>query len=139
MRDYDDVYQLWRDTPGMGLNSLDDSRAGIERYLECNPASCFIAVKENRIVGAILCGHDGRRGYLYHIAVAAAERGQGVGSALLDAALAALDKQGINKASLVVFAHNAGGNRFWEKRGFAVREDLVYRDRVLTPSSRIDT
>ena len=88
--DHANVYELWTKTPGMGLNSLDDSKEGLTRFLKRNPTSCFVAVEENIIVGTILCGHDGRRGYIYHAAVAEAHQGKGIGSALLEAALEAL-------------------------------------------------
>jgi ribosomal protein S18 acetylase RimI-like enzyme len=139
VHDYEGVWQLWLGTPGLGLNNLDDSREGIERYLARNPTTCFVAVEESRIVGVILSGHDGRRGYIYHTAVAAAERRRGIGGALLDAALAALEGEGIAKAALVVFSRNALGGRFWEKRGFTVRDDLIYRNKALKTALQIDT
>ncbi len=129
--DYEAIYSLWAGTSGMGLRAVDDSRKGIEVFLQRNPGTCFVAEREGRLVGAILSGHDGRRGYLYHLAVKEQERGQGIGSALLEAALEALAGQGIQKASLVVFSENSLGNRFWEKNGFSVRDDLLYRDRVI--------
>jgi len=136
--DYTGVYRLWTGTPGMGLNTSDDSREGIDKYLARNPHTCFVAEKEGEIVGVILCGHDGRRGYIHHTAVKASERNQGVGSALVDRALAALKAEGINKAALVVFENNGIGNNFWEKRGFSVREDLVYRDKNINPLIRVN-
>ena len=137
--DYDGVYRLWLDTPGMGLNNLDDSREGIERYLRRNPGTCFVAQKRGRIVGAIMSGHDGRRGYIYHTAVAVPERRQGIGSALLAAAFDALEREGINKVALVVFGRNRDGNRFWEANGFTSREDLVYRNKNIREFIRNDT
>ena len=137
--DYDGVYRLWLDTPGMGLNTLDDSREGIERYLRRNPGTCFVAQKGGRIVGAIMSGHDGRRGYIYHTAVAVPERRQGIGSALLAAAFDALEREGINKVALVVFGRNRDGNRFWEANGFTSREDLVYRNKNIREFIRNDT
>ena len=137
--DYDGVYRLWLDTPGMGLNNLDDSREGIERYLRRNPGTCFVAQKGGRIVGAIMSGHDGRRGYIYHTAVAVPERRQGIGSALLAAAFDALEREGINKVELVVFGRNRDGNRFWEANGFTSREDLVYRNKNIREFIRNDT
>ena len=137
--DYDAVHQLWLDTPGMGLNDVDDAPVGIERFLNRNPHTCFVAVAQGRVIGAILAGHDGRRGYIYHTAVAARRRGQGVGRALVDAALSALKDEGICKAALVAFARNDGGNAFWAKCGFDARGDLVYRNRALRPLVRRDT
>lgn len=139
INDYDEVYNLWINTPGMGLNNIDDSREGIERYLKRNPNTCFIAKKNNAVVGVILSGHDGRRGYIHHTAVAVNKRRQGIGKALLSAALNALEKEGINKVALVAFSKNEIGNRFWEKNGFIVRDDLVYRNKELRKMVRIDT
>lgn len=139
INDYDGVYNLWLNTPGMGLNNIDDSREGIRKYLNRNPNTCFVAVEENDIVGVILSGHDGRRGYIHHTAVAVAERNQGVGSALLNAAFTSLDQEGINKVALVVFSNNEIGNHFWEKHGFTSREDLIYRNKTIKELVRIDT
>ena len=124
--DYDEVYKLWTSTPGMGLNDIDDSMSGIEKYLFRNPDTCFVAVISGKIAGIILSGHDGRRRYIHHTAVPTEHRNKGIGSALVDAALEALRAEGINKVALVVFAKNALGNSFWENRGFQVREDLNY-------------
>ena len=137
--DYDAVYALWLKCAGMGLNSVDDSREGICRYLTRNPGTCFVAEAEGRVVGAILSGHDGRRGYISHTAVAPDTRGQGVGRRLVQAALDALGAEGISKVALVAFARNAAGNAFWARMGFGVREDLIYRDRALRDMERIDT
>ena len=137
--DYDRVYALWLSCPGMGLNNLDDSREGILKYLARNPDTCFVVVEQCCIIGAILTGHDGRRGYISHTAVSPAHQLQGLGKRLVEAALDALMKQGINKVNLVAFARNEKGNAFWEKMGFTQRTDLVYRNRALADMVRIDT
>ncbi len=137
--DYDNVYELWLNCHGMGLNNLDDSREGIAKYLARNPDTCFVAVDNGRIVGAILTGHDGRRGYIGHTAVSPNYRRQGIGKKMVGTALKALKEQGINKVNLVVFAHNEEGNAFWEKMGFTQRPDLIYRNRNLVEMIRIDT
>ena len=137
--DYDAAYDLWMHTPGMGLNTLDDSRAGIGRFLTRNPASCFVAENDGSIVGTILAGHDGRRGYIYHLAVDRSCRKQGIATELVNRALLSLRNEGINKVALVVFGKNEGGNAFWEKIGFSRREDLIYRNKSLIELERIDT
>ena len=137
--DYEQVYRLWLSCPGMGLNNLDDSREGIERYLARNPDTCFVAEMEDRIVGVILAGHDGRRGYIHHTAVSPAHRREGIGRTLAETALEALRGLGINKSALVVFDRNEDGNAFWEKMGFADRQDLVYRNKALAEMIRTDT
>ncbi len=137
--DYDAVYDLWINTQGMGLNDIDDSREGIERFLKRNPLTCFAALENDRVIGAILCGHDGRRGYIYHTAVRDDCRRKGIGTALVRSALAALKAEGIAKTALVVFARNEKGNAFWERLGFTTRSDIIYRNRALTEITRIDT
>lgn len=137
--DYDAVYALWLSCAGMGLNDLDDSRAGIEKFLQRNPDTCFVAEEAGEIIGVILAGNDGRRGYIYHTSVSPSSRGRGIGSKLVHAALSALKNCGIHKVALVAFSRNITGNAFWEKQGFTVREDLIYRNLALTELKRIDT
>jgi len=137
--DYDKVYALWLSCSGMGLNNLDDSPEGISRYLDRNPDTCFVAESGENIIGVILSGHDGRRGFIHHTAVSPEYRGQGIASALVDLAITALKNCGINKVALVVFERNDAGNAFWEKMGFSVRDDLVYRNKAISQMIRIDT
>ena len=131
IKDYEEVYDLWIRTEGMGLNAADDSREGIEKYLLRNPDTCFVAEDNGIIAGVIMSGHDGRRGFIYHTAVKQEYRRQGIGKKLAASALAALEAEGIQKAALVVFEKNAQGNLFWEKIGFTVREDLIYRNKSI--------
>lgn len=137
--DYEDVYALWTSCKGMGLNNLDDSKEGIERFLLRNPETCFVAEENKKIVGVILSGNDGRRGYIYHTSVNPKYRKQGIGKSLVDAVLSAFKDLGINKIALVVFKNNKEGNAFWEKLGFTSRSDLVYRNKAITDIVRIDT
>ncbi len=137
--DYDALYELWINTPGMGLNSTDDSREGIAKYLARNPTTSFVTEQDGRLVGAIMAGHDGRRGYIYHTAVLEAYRGRGIATRLVDAALDAMRAEGISKVALVVFERNQIGNEFWERRGFTERLDLCYRNKNLVELERIDT
>lgn len=130
--DFSDVCSLWENTPGMGLNPYDDSEAGIGRYLARNPGTCFVARDEgSKVVGSILAGHDGRRGFMYHLAVDQRSRTKGIGRALVNRAIEALQNEGIAKVALVVYADNNIGNEFWERMGFAKRPDLVYRNKVI--------
>lgn len=137
--DYEQVYKLWINTPGMGLNNLDDSREGIERYLKRNPNTCFVAEEKGRIIGVIISGHDGRRGFIYHTAVDMDCRRKGIGKMLTDYALRALEKEGIHKVALVAFSNNEQGNAFWESVGFSRRDDLTYRNKSIHELKRIDT
>lgn len=139
IEDYDKVYALWLSCTGMGLNEVDDSKEGIERFIKRNPDTCFVAEEAEKIVGVIMAGHDGRRGYIYHTAVDLSHRKMGVGTKLVHIVLEALKENGINKVALVVFDRNENGNAFWEKQGFTKREDLIYRNRALVEMVRIDT
>lgn len=139
INDYEGVYNLWINTPGMGLNSTDDSREGIDKYLKRNPTSCFIAKDEEKIIGVIMSGHDGRRGYIHHTAVLPDYRNQGIAGQLVENAMKTLDKEGINKVALVAFERNSIGNSFWEHQGFEVRNDLIYRNKNIHELNRIDT
>ena len=137
--DYDGVYDLWINTPGIGLNKTDDSREGIEKYLRRNPDTCFVAEEGSRIIGVIMSEHDGRRGFIHHTAVKPSGRNRGIGSALVEHAMTSLKNEGINKVALVVFNKNEIGNSFWEKRGFTSREDLIYRNKNINDLEIIDT
>lgn len=137
IEDYEEAYSLWI-ACGNGLNDKDDSKEGIEKYLKRNPTTSFVAVCENKVVGVILCGHDGRRGIIQHACVSPDFRYLGIGPKLVDLAMEALKAEGINKVLLVAFKKNAGGNAFWEKEGFTLREDLNYRNKALTDLVRID-
>ncbi|WP_219123126.1 GNAT family N-acetyltransferase [Streptococcus constellatus] len=137
--DYDQVYQLWLSCAGMGLNDLDDSKEGIARFLQRNPQTCLVAVENQTIIGAILVGSDGRRAYIYHTAVHPNYRRRGIARQLVETVLTVLDELKIHKVALVVFKRNTEGNRFWEKLGFSVREDLIYRNQARTEMVRLDT
>ena len=139
INDYEAVYALWLSCAGMGLNNLDDSGEGIEKFLERNPDTCFVAEHDGQIVGVIIVGNDGRRGYIYHTAVNPQYRKRGVARQLVEASVQELKRCGINKVALVVFDRNEEGNAFWEKLGFTVRDDLVYRNKSITEMIRIDT
>ncbi len=136
IEDYEAVYRLWSGIQGMGMRSLDDSQSGISRFLKRNPNTCFVAEKDSQIVGVILSGHDGRRGYIYHAAVSPELRGQGIGKELLKNVIAALKDQGIHKAGLLVFANNEIGNAFWESQGWERRTDVYYRNKSLNEENK---
>ena len=138
MEDYEKVYQLWMSCAGMGLNNLDDSKEGIEKFLKRNPDTCFVA-EDHEIIGVILAGNDGRRGYIYHTAVHLDYRKKGIAVSLVDHVEKAMTELGIYKVALVVFDRNDTGNMFWEKQRFTVREDLIYRNKALAEIVRIDT
>ena len=126
IEDYDAVYALWASLPGIGLHEEEDSRERMAYYLRRNPESCFVAKKNGAVIGAVLCGNDGRRGYINHLAVAAERQGQGIGRALMDACLDALRREGIRKCAFTVFGGNEEGNAFWRAMGARRWEDGWY-------------
>jgi len=124
--DYEQVFDLWSRVEGMGMDGFDDSFEGISRFLKRNPASCFVAVYRGEILGAILGGHDGRRGHIYHAAVDPEYRRRGIGRELVNAVISAFKTEGITKASVLVFRSNDAGNSFWIRNGWEKRLDLNY-------------
>ena len=131
MEDYDKVYALWKTIQGFGIRSIDDSREGVERFLKRNPSTSIVAEEDGNIVGAILCGHDGRRGCLYHVCVEKNHRKHGIGKTMVVKAMEALKAEHINKVCLIAFTSNEGGNAFWREVGWKFRDDLNYYDFVL--------
>ncbi len=134
--DYEGLYALWKTIRGFGMRSLDDSREGVERFLRRNPTTSVVAVDgEGAIVGGILCGHDGRRGCLYHVCVREDWRRQGIGKAMVVHCMNALKAEQVNKVSLIAFTANDIGNAFWKCIGWTRREDLNYYDFTLNEAN----
>lgn len=135
--DYDDVLRLWQDTEGLGLNE-SDTRAAIASYLRRNRGMSFVARAGRELVGAVLCGHDGRRGFLHHLAVAPAHRRKGLGTQLVARCLTELKRLGILKCGIFLFNDNADGERFWRMNGWKKRMDvcLVQKNLVSTAARR---
>lgn len=129
--DYSRVKELWLSIKGFCIRSLDDSKDGVERFLNRNPGLSCVCELKGEIVGAILCGHDGRRGCLYHVCVRKENRMHGIGKAMVSFCMKGLQKEGINKVSLIAFSTNDIGNAFWHEIGWTKREDLNYYDFVL--------
>lgn len=136
-RDWKKCFEFWQNIPGMGLNSIDDTKEGIVRFLHRNPKTCFVAETDGTFAGTIIAGHDGRRGYIYHTAVLPQFRRRGIATALLQAATDALKKQGIAKVALLIFSDNESGNAFWEKHGFTKRTDITYRNKVISDAKML--
>lgn len=135
--DYDGVYALWMTIHGFAIRSVDDSREGVERFLRRNPSTSVVAEENGRIVGAILCGHDGRRGCLYHVCVAEEFRMKGIGKQMVVFCMEALKREEVNKVSLIAFTANDIGNAFWNRIGWTKREDLNYYDFTLNTANII--
>ena len=135
MEDYEQVYDLWMSIHGFGIRSIDDSKEGVERFLRRNPSTSMVAVVEGKVVGSILCGHDGRRGCLYHVCVHEAYRKHGIGKSMAVACMRALQEEQINKVNIIAFKSNEVGNHFWKEEGWTFREDLNYYDFTLNESN----
>ena len=131
IEDFDQVHALWMTIKGFGIRSIDDSKEGVERFLKRNPTTSVVAEIDNKIVGSILCGHDGRRGCLYHVCVDEKYRRHGIGKAMVVYAMQALKKEKINKVSLIAFTVNDIGNAFWNTIEWTERKDLNYYEFVL--------
>ena len=129
--DYEGVHALWMTIKGFAIRSIDDSREGVERFLKRNPTTSVVAVEDGKIVGSILCGHDGRRGCLYHVCVHRDYRMQGIGKSMVVFAMNALREEKISKVSLIAFTENDIGNAFWNCIGWTRRLDLNYYDFTL--------
>jgi N-acetylglutamate synthase len=132
IHDYNAMLHLWNSTPGMGLGKAD-SREGIQQILERNPGLSTLAEVEQALVGTALCSHDGRRGFIYHLAVATPYRKQGIGRALVEKSLELFRQQGISRATVVVYAHNQEGREFWSTLGWRFRDDVVMFSTDLLP------
>lgn len=124
--DYDQVVGLWLRCEGVGLDEDTDTRENTDAYLRRNAGLSFVAERDGMVVGAVLCGHDGRRGYLHHLAVDQSCRRQGLGSTLVQRCLSALRSQGINKCNIMVFGANTTGLAFWTRCGWFERSDITF-------------
>jgi ribosomal protein S18 acetylase RimI-like enzyme len=123
INNYPEVVRLWRRTEGVGLNE-SDTRPAIAAFLRRNPGLSFVALHQGKIIGAVLCGHDGRRGYLHHLAVANRYRRQGLGLRLVTACLDRLRAADIHKCNIFVFAGHTAGMSFWKHNDWKLRADL---------------
>ncbi|HEU4562834.1 MAG TPA: GNAT family N-acetyltransferase [Longimicrobium sp.] len=129
--DVPEALELWTASEGVGLRGAD-SPEELTKYLARNPGLSLVARDGGRMVGAVLCGHDGRRGYLHHLAVAASHRRRGIGRALVERCLDGLRRDGIAKCHLMVYHHNAEGQAFWRGTGWHARDDILLMSRNLT-------
>jgi ribosomal protein S18 acetylase RimI-like enzyme len=124
IEDYDEVFLLWQNSEGMGLHKQMDSKKGIAKYLRRNPGLSLVARDNKKIVGTVLCGHDGRRGHLYHLAVAPSYRKKGIGKMLVNQALSKLAAIGLSRCTIHTFAKNYAGRKFWKHIGWTERPDV---------------
>ena len=133
--DYEQVYELWMQIKCFAMRSVDDSKEGVARFLERNPKTSVVGIEDGKVVGAILCGHDGRRGCMYHVCVHPDYRRRGIGKEMVVYAMKQLQDEGISKVSLIAFTSNDIGNAFWKTIGWTKREDLNYYDFTLNTNN----
>jgi ribosomal protein S18 acetylase RimI-like enzyme len=133
IKNCEEVLSLWQNTKGVGLDKDTDTKERIWIYLQRNPGLSFAAFEKGKIIGTVLCGHDGRRGYLHHLTVAEGHRNKGIGTALVDKVISKLRMLGIRKCNIFVFSDNIGGQAFWKRNGWLERADLKVISKSITP------
>jgi ribosomal protein S18 acetylase RimI-like enzyme len=134
---YETVLALWQQCEGVGLSDAD-SRESIHAYINRNPGMSFVATADGTLVGAILAGHDGRRGYIHHLAVRPDWRRQGIGRRLVERCLTILRDSGIKKCHIFIFSNNADGIAFWKSVGWTSRSDIQVISKTVEPSNGPD-
>jgi N-acetylglutamate synthase len=122
--DYEQVIAFWKKNPGIGLSDADSKR-NINLFLERNPGLSFVFEINKRIIGTVLCGHDGRRGYIYHLAIDQESRRQGIGRALITHSLNELHRRHISKCHLFLYNDNEDAKQFYERIGWKKRSELM--------------
>lgn len=124
INDYEAAIALWSESEGVRLRNAD-SREGIEKYLLRNPGLSFVAEVEGDLVGTIMAGHDGKRGYVQHLSVADSHRRLGIATRLASLCLEALEREGILKSHLMILPENEAAQQFWANQGWAYRSDIL--------------
>lgn len=137
INDYEKLFEMWKNTPNIGLRSLDDSKEGILCFLKRNPNTNFVVYEDDKLVGAILSGHDGRRGYIYHTVVLPEYRGRGIATHLVEVAVEALQKEGITRVCLNVMETNEKGKEFWIRKGWEKKEFLGFYSKAITDKENL--
>ena len=132
---YDRVLNLWKQCEGIGLSD-SDSKENIQLYLNRNPGTSFIAELDNELVGAVLSGHDGRRGYIHHLAVLSNQRMRGIGRLLVDNCIKKLKDNGILKCHILMFNNNSNGLKFWESIGWSYRNDIIVISKFIDSTNK---
>ena len=131
LSEYNEVYSFWKSINGLGLSSAD-TKKNIKKYLAKNPGMSFVAKAEDYIIGTILAGHDGRRGYIYHFAVDEEFREKGIGKLLLSRVIQKFKSENILKCHLFVYKYNEIGKKIWEQLGWELREDIFVMSKEIT-------
>ena len=135
IEDYSEAVILWNNTSGMGLRGIDDTYEGIKFFIEYNPGLSIVYEENGRVEGTILCGFDGKRAYLYHVAISEKIKGRKIGKEMIIYLEKVLKSKNINGIALVAFCENKIGNKFWDSLGYEPRKDLYYRDKNINPEN----
>lgn len=135
--DYDAALALWQRCAGMGLSDADE-RIPLNHFLERNPGLNFVALDGESVIGTVLCGSDGRRGYLYHLAIDPLYRRRGIGTELVSAVFNALHSIDIHKCHIMVYATNDTGLAFWEQDGWVRRPEIVLMSKNVEPGGCVE-
>jgi N-acetylglutamate synthase len=117
IEDYDATLQLWQRVEGLEVAEGDD-KEGVAQFVARNPGLSRVAIDEGKLVGVVMCGHDGRRGHIYHLAVDNAYRRYGLGKRLVQECLDGLRQTGVVRAIILVADNNVGGAEFWKRSGW---------------------
>ena len=131
IKDYEGVMSLWRGIEGFYIRGVDDSFDGMQKFLERNPSTNVVAVKNGEIIGSILCGYDGRCAYLYHVCVKKEHRHRKIGKSMVEFVTLELKKLGATHINLVAFKTNEGGNLFWRELGWSFKDSLNLYECIL--------
>ena len=123
IEDYEQAYTLWEKTEGIGLSDAD-KKENIRMYLDRNPGLSFVALSKDKIIGTVLCGYDGRRGFIHHLAVDMDRQRQGIGEKLVKKCLETLKQKNIQKCHIFVYRDNVSGKDFWKHIGWKLRNNL---------------
>ena len=135
--DYTEVYKLWHEIKNFAIRQIDDSKDGIVKFLNRNKTTCVVAVCDGKIIGSILCGHDGREACFYHVCVREDMRNCGVATHMVNYIIDKLNKLNINKIKLVAFKENKLGNKFWKDIGFTQNKNINIYEKVLNKGNHI--
>ena len=135
--DYTEVYKLWHSIKNFAIRQIDDSKEGIIKFLNRNKTTCVVAVADKKIIGSILCGHDGREACFYHVCVREDMRNRGVATSMVNYIIDKLNKLSINKIRLVAFKENKIGNKFWKDIGFAQNKRMNIYEKVLNKNNLV--
>ncbi|MDR2167109.1 MAG: GNAT family N-acetyltransferase [Clostridiales bacterium] len=127
IEDFEQVHALWRATEGVQPHPVDNNYQTMERYIKHNPDTTFVAEENGEIIGIILCGHDGRRGYIYQLAVEESRRGNGIGTKLVNLGINALRAEGIGRVGMFALVDNQRIIDYWEKMGFEPKDFMTFR------------